>query len=319
MGFVSKSNLIRNIDLANGRESDKFTGLSYIGFPTMDKEISRKAAHNARVQSKLLRHAAPLFRERGPDHVGIDEMMGRAGMTRGAFYAHFTSKDEAFLGSLREPTPLLKQLEGRAGQNPPELLREMRAMFNAYLMSRTSPTAKTCTLAGLAMDVARGNDDARAAHEALQLAMRVEMARDMDVDHDASIVHAALSLAIGAVLLSAAQRTIPGQSRVLEAAREGVNDLFDGFLENQAIPTRPRVPVPPRAHPTRTIAQMRPLPGATTQPPRDLTPLVSASTSAPPKPDSARPAIPPHLQKPLFEPEPGLWRRFTAGLKKLLF
>ena len=154
----------------------------------MDKETSRKAAHNARVQSMLLRQAAPLFREKGPDHVGIDEVMSGAGMTRGAFYAHFSSKDDVFIASLRQETPLLKALEGRAGQSPDELRREMRAMFEAYLSDNTPPTAQTCTLAGLAMDVARNSNDARATHEAMQLAMRVEMARDMDVHHEDDIV-----------------------------------------------------------------------------------------------------------------------------------
>jgi TetR/AcrR family transcriptional regulator, transcriptional repressor for nem operon len=35
-----------------------------------------------------------LFRERGVEAVGLNELMGAAGLTRGGFYNHFASKDE---------------------------------------------------------------------------------------------------------------------------------------------------------------------------------------------------------------------------------
>ncbi len=277
----------------------------------MDKEISRKAAHNARVQSLLLRKAAPLFREKGPDHVGIDEVMSRAGMTRGAFYAHFASKDDVFLASLRQETPLLRSLESRAGQSPDELRHEMRAMFEEYLSNKTPSSAQTCTLAGLAMDVARTGEDARATHEAMQLAMRVEMARDMDVHHDDDIVHATLGLAIGAVILAAAQRTETGQDRVLQSARNGVNDLLDGFLA-------PKIEdvAPPQASRTEHIT-----------PASDE--CVGSDPVAPPRPDiPVRPALADRRrpQRPIYsgyknkaqlEQEPTLIGKVTGGVKKL--
>lgn len=268
----------------------------------MDKETSRKAAHNARVQSMLLRQAAPLFREKGPDHVGIDEVMSRAGMTRGAFYAHFSSKDDVFIASLRQETPLLKALEGRAGQSPDELRREMRAMFEDYLSDKTPSSAQSCTLAGLAMDVARNGDEARATHEAMQLAIRVEMARDMDVNHDDDIVFAALSLAIGAAALAAAQRTETGRERVLKSARNGVNDLFDGFLAPKVedfAPPPPRPEMPPRE---TLVTEEGIAPPRPPMPPR----------KAPQKPD-----YPLHKHKPLFEPEPTIIGKMTGGVKKL--
>jgi len=128
----------------------------------MDKNSSRKAAHNARVRKKLLKSAAPLFRDRGPDNVGIDEVMGRAGMTRGAFYAHFKSKEDVFHAALHQETPLLASLERRVSQDQAGLLAEMRGVFETYLKpDADQATARSCTPAGLAMDVARGPDEAR--------------------------------------------------------------------------------------------------------------------------------------------------------------
>lgn len=225
----------------------------------MDKQESRKHAHNARIRKKLLGKAAPLFRDRGPDNVGIDEVMQRAGMTRGAFYAHFKSKEDIFLAALHQETPLLLALERRVSQDPAGLLSEMRGVFESYLANNATPTARTCTLAGLAVDVSRGTDEARATHEAVQHAVRVEMARGMSVHHDDAIVHAALALAVGSVVMAAAQRTGPGRAKVLEAGRAGVNDLLDGFwAEPAAAPVAETLPEPVRVTPPLAAPVERP-------------------------------------------------------------
>lgn len=50
-----------------------------------------KAAEN---REKVLAAAAKLFREHGLDGVGIDAVAAAAGLTHGAIYSHFKSKDE---------------------------------------------------------------------------------------------------------------------------------------------------------------------------------------------------------------------------------
>src|SRR5271154_2141689 len=42
----------------------------------------------------IIRAAARLFRERGVEAVGLNELMSAAGFTRGGFYNHFKSKDD---------------------------------------------------------------------------------------------------------------------------------------------------------------------------------------------------------------------------------
>ncbi|WP_459183456.1 TetR/AcrR family transcriptional regulator, partial [Streptomyces sp.] len=50
----------------------------------------QKAAEN---RDAIIAAADGLFRERGVDAVGLVELMGAAGLTRGGFYNHFASKD----------------------------------------------------------------------------------------------------------------------------------------------------------------------------------------------------------------------------------
>jgi TetR/AcrR family transcriptional repressor of nem operon len=56
-----------------------------------------KAAEN---RAALVRAASKLFRERGIDGVGVAEICKEAGLTHGALYAHFKSKDELVLAAL---------------------------------------------------------------------------------------------------------------------------------------------------------------------------------------------------------------------------
>jgi len=55
-----------------------------------------KESHKQESRQRILNAAAELFTRKGFNQVGIDEVMQTAGMTRGAFYAHFTSKHELY-------------------------------------------------------------------------------------------------------------------------------------------------------------------------------------------------------------------------------
>lgn len=57
-----------------------------------------KAAEN---RAALIRAASKLFRERGIDGVGVAEISKAAGLTHGALYAHFKSKEELALAALK--------------------------------------------------------------------------------------------------------------------------------------------------------------------------------------------------------------------------
>ena len=51
-------------------------------------------ATSAKHHDELLKAASRLFRERGFDKVGIAEIAAAAGLTHGAFYTHFESKED---------------------------------------------------------------------------------------------------------------------------------------------------------------------------------------------------------------------------------
>lgn len=59
-----------------------------------------KSEHKQQTRERIVRCAARLFTQRGFDRVGIDDVMGEAGLTRGAFYAYFQSKSELYVEAI---------------------------------------------------------------------------------------------------------------------------------------------------------------------------------------------------------------------------
>ena len=50
--------------------------------------------HSEKTKNRVVKIAAAQMRKRGPDNVGVADVMSRAGLTHGGFYAHFNSKDD---------------------------------------------------------------------------------------------------------------------------------------------------------------------------------------------------------------------------------
>jgi len=52
--------------------------------------------------SKIIKEAARLFRERGVESTSVNDVMGAAGLTHGGFYRHFLSKDELVIAAVKK-------------------------------------------------------------------------------------------------------------------------------------------------------------------------------------------------------------------------
>jgi len=117
--------------------------------------------HKARTRLRILEHAARLFRRHGYDGIGIDAIMDAAGLTRGAFYAHFRSKADLFAAVTAAESDFVRRLQaaradGGAGA---------RAVIEAYLdPANRARIGAGCTLAALTGDVARAPQRVRKAY-----------------------------------------------------------------------------------------------------------------------------------------------------------
>ncbi|QSQ20909.1 TetR/AcrR family transcriptional regulator [Pyxidicoccus parkwayensis] len=128
------------------------------------------AEHKARTRARIVESARVMFNRHGFEQVSIDDVMKSAGLTRGGFYNHFTSKDELYAEAVRSFTtcnPFVKRQEAshRAPPPPPRLARQL---VDLYLSDEIlNDVDQHCPLIALPSDVARAGLEPRAAYTTL--------------------------------------------------------------------------------------------------------------------------------------------------------
>lgn len=105
-------------------------------------------------RERIVDVAGELFREKGFDGIGLNELMQAAGLTRGGFYGHFESKDElAGLACERALSSNKAYWETLCAKPPTEALQGLVAFYLSDL--HRDHAAQGCAMAALAGDVAR--------------------------------------------------------------------------------------------------------------------------------------------------------------------
>lgn len=171
-----------------------------------------------------------MFKRCGYAGAGVDAVAAEAGMTSGAFYGQFGSKQEAFREvirtSLEANQPVREAgLGGRTGRT------WVRAMLQRYLSDghREAPAEAGCPIPTLVSELPRLDPAAREAFAEAAGGLIDRLADRLGPDHphrrEASA--AALALAVGALSLSRAMGDTARSREVLEAARGyGVDALI---------------------------------------------------------------------------------------------
>jgi TetR/AcrR family transcriptional repressor of nem operon len=120
------------------------------------------AKETAAKHDRIVQEASRLFRERGFENVTVGEIMKAAGLTHGAFYAHFDSKQ-----ALQEAAVAYGQnvSAGRA-QSSGATKKGQKAYADRYLSTRHRDNpGDGCTMAALAQEVARSGPEIKEAFE----------------------------------------------------------------------------------------------------------------------------------------------------------
>jgi TetR/AcrR family transcriptional repressor of nem operon len=114
--------------------------------------------HKQATRQRILEAAGRRFKQDGIDGAGLATVMSDAGLTNGAFYAHFSSKEDLVANVLAEQLRVQRQsLDGE----PPD-----RAGLEAFVRSYLSPEhrdqfADGCPSAALLDEIARRPADTR--------------------------------------------------------------------------------------------------------------------------------------------------------------
>jgi AcrR family transcriptional regulator len=105
-----------------------------------------KAAQSEATRTKLLAEARALFADRGYAHVGTEEIVRAAGVTRGALYHQFADKRDLFAAVFEELESelILESANRMAGAKDP--LEAMKAACRGWLEACSRPEAQQIVL-----------------------------------------------------------------------------------------------------------------------------------------------------------------------------
>lgn len=161
------------------------------------------AEHKRQTRAKITEAARILFNRHGFGGVTIDEVMESAGLTRGGFYNHFSSK-EALYGEA-----VASFLHGRgaqwraeAGVDPSDPgLDTTQRMLKSYLSTEhLGDIDGQCPMIALPSDTARAGAEVGVAYQALLEAMVSLFQQGLDLDSDeASDANRTKALALAAM------------------------------------------------------------------------------------------------------------------------
>jgi TetR/AcrR family transcriptional repressor of nem operon len=113
--------------------------------------------HKLSTRRRIVTAASAAFREKGVDGTGVDEIMRRAGLTHGGFYAHFQGKFELLAEACSEAfDAALANLDRIAAQ--PTAAGRARLLIDSYLSQhhRDNP-GSGCLIVAVGADMARLN------------------------------------------------------------------------------------------------------------------------------------------------------------------
>ena len=190
------------------------------------------ADHKLATRRRILDAASQAFRERGVAETGVDEVMRRAGLTHGGFYAHFQDKTEliaeACAAAFDAAVPNLERIAAA-----PTPAARARMLIDSYLGARHRDNRGSgCLVVSVGADMARLRGAAREGYargfaqhiERLGAALRL----CADPRRNRERVTQLMSSLVGGLLFARAIDDAAQSDAMLHAMRRQLREQFCG-------------------------------------------------------------------------------------------
>jgi TetR/AcrR family transcriptional regulator, transcriptional repressor for nem operon len=215
--------------------------------PLRSPAVPFTAEHKARTRTRIVACARVMFNRNGFDQVTIDGVMKSAGLTRGGFYNHFSSKEDLYAEAVRSfatCNPFARESEELGGHRSAK--EAARRLVELYLSDAVlNDVDQHCPLIALPSDVARAGLEPRSAYTFIVRRMLAVFragfpASDAQAPAKAQVI---LNLCVGGMVVA---RTTD-DPLLRQSLRSAALDQALRLLGQTARPTKRRR----RSHPTR--------------------------------------------------------------------
>ena len=182
--------------------------------------------HKEKIRDAILQSAAGGFREKGYDGLGVDGLAKAAGMTSGAFYGHFSSKEEAFKNvlekGLHDYGQAVKRFQEQYGPD------WVRAFLDFYLGDEhLGNLACSCVVPGLSADVMRGGGDLKQLYAQGVSDISKKLSDGLDKSASGN-VWAVMSMLAGAVMMARSVSDEKLVGDIITSARLWAEKMLEG-------------------------------------------------------------------------------------------
>ena len=179
--------------------------------------------HKLETRRRIIEQAGRRLKRDGIDRSGIASLMADAGLTNGAFYAHFSSKDELVV------TVVADQLQRQRERNWPDELD--RATFERFVRDYLSPAHRDhpedgCPSAALLEDIGRSSNAVRHAYSEGMLAMIDDVAGllgESDPSRGRSVALSVFASMVGTLQVA---RAISDDQLSRDLLDQGIENVF---------------------------------------------------------------------------------------------
>ncbi|MBA4502588.1 TetR/AcrR family transcriptional regulator [Marinobacterium marinum] len=184
------------------------------------------STRRAESRDRILLSAERLFTAFGFERISIDQVMQDAGMTRGAFYAHFRSKQELYSEAI------LSAARRMGVQHP----ADVEALIRRYLSPEHLGREKgSCPLAFLVSDIGQRDQPIRDSYTQVFSALVAKVSGAPDAEFNEAALRTVV-LMVGGVAVARALNDPVLAEEVLAACRAGA------LSETASVPVRNGVP-----------------------------------------------------------------------------
>jgi TetR/AcrR family transcriptional repressor of nem operon len=187
------------------------------------------AEHKQRTREKVLRAATKAIRADGPHRLGVADVMSKAGLTHGGFYAHFESKDDLIVEAIGQMFD-----DGRARMETETEQREPKQALSSYIDFYLSPRHRDaptgCPIPTLAADLPRLSKPARTRFSAGVNRLRGLLAEKLVAIGVADASEAASSMLaelVGALSLARAEPDVALSDAILNTSKQALKARFN--------------------------------------------------------------------------------------------
>ncbi len=184
-----------------------------------------QSEHKEQTRQRVLAEAAAAIRKSGPDGIGVAAIMAKAGLTHGAFYAHFESKDDLVAQAISR----MFEESGEKFLRRTESLPPAAALANyvdMYLSTRHRDAPQSgCPLPSLSGEVPRLPGAARARFAAGLETLTASLAgriRELGSAEPEMLATSMVSEMVGALAMSRAVASPAESDRILQVSRNAI-------------------------------------------------------------------------------------------------